>query len=64
MADNGIGCNAAEIRQKMEESGDECFALRNVKERIMMEYGTDGKFLFFSRPGHGTLVKLFLKLKI
>lgn len=62
VADNGAGCNAKEILQQIDEGGERCFALRNIKERIRLEYGDKGKFLFFSHPGKGTLVKLILIL--
>lgn len=63
VADNGIGCKAKDIKEKIAGTGEECFALRNIKERIWMEYGNEGKFLFFSHQGKGTLVKLILQLR-
>lgn len=64
VADDGAGCDANRIKAEIESEGESCFALRNVKERIRMEYGETGKFLFYSHLGKGTLVKLFLQLDI
>lgn len=63
VADNGVGCEKEEIIKKMEEeSGDDCFALKNIRDRIDLDYGKEGIFSFTSRSGAGTLVKLALPL--
>lgn len=63
VADNGIGCDQKEILKKMENKDTrECFALKNIRDRIFISYGEKGFFLFRSRKDVGTLVKIILPL--
>ena len=57
--DNGKGCDGRQVRREMEGTeGKEYFALRNIRERLRLKYGEDGKLLFYSIPGKGTYVRL------
>lgn len=61
--DDGIGCNQEEILRKVadkETPPDECFALRNIVERLRIEYGDTAKLQFHSKEGIGTWVKIYL----
>ncbi len=62
VADNGAGCDRAKILRQMEEDGKECFALKNIRDRLRLEYGDAAGFHFWSREGTGTIVKLTLPL--
>lgn len=60
VADNGIGCDRVKIRKQMEEEGEECFALKNIRDRLQLEYEGKACFHFWSREGTGTIVKLMI----
>lgn len=61
--DNGRGCDVHEIYERMlDENSRECFALKNIRDRIRLEYGSEGEFRLYSRPGHGTIAKIRLPL--
>ena len=59
VGDNGLGCDEYEIRKELEKTESaRCFALLNVKQRLELLYGADGKFRFYSRKNQGTLVSI------
>lgn len=63
VADNGVGCDKGQILLRMEtDAGTECFALKNIRDRLRLAYGNEGRFRFSSKKGTGTIVKLILPL--
>lgn len=68
--DNGIGMDELQLRRIWEEDNDKVFsgqrigryAIKNVKERLELEYGDDFKLAIKSQPGEGTLVRLQIPL--
>lgn len=62
--DNGMGCDPCEVYRRMEtENSRECFALKNIRDRIALEYGDEAQFRLYSRPGHGTVAKITIPLE-
>ena len=59
--DNGKGCDGKNVRREMDgEAGKEYFALRNIRERLRLKYGDEGKLVFYSKPGRGTFIRVEL----
>lgn len=62
--DNGKGCDLEEINRKMQEENNKaCFALKNIRDRIALAYGTKGQFHLYSRQGRGTVARIDLPLE-
>lgn len=61
--DNGRGCDGKKVRKEMEGTGGkEYFALRNIQKRLQLKYQNEGKLIFRSVPGKGTLVHMELPI--
>lgn len=66
--DNGIGMNEAQLRRIWEEDSDKFYsgqrigryAIKNVRERLMLKYGENFDLKIESRTGRGTLVTVSL----
>ena len=63
VADNGMGCDPKKIMEEIKKGGRECFALRNIQDRLRLEYDGRAVFRFWSRQGFGTIVKLILPIE-
>ncbi|ANE48820.1 hypothetical protein SY83_09160 [Paenibacillus swuensis] len=62
--DNGIGMNTARFHAGLTPQGiPSGYGIRNVEERIQLQYGPDYGVHMYSRPGIGTTVKLTLPHK-
>ena len=62
VADNGVGCDRMWVLEQLasEEDTGKCFALRNIRDRLRLEYGEAAGFHFWSKEGIGTIVKLYI----
>lgn len=61
--DNGRGCDGKRVREEMKGAeGKEYFALRNIQKRLQLNYQNEGKLIFRSIPGKGTLVHMELPI--
>lgn len=68
--DTGVGMNEEQLKRIWEEDGDRVFtgqrigryAIKNVKERLELRYGSHFELAIESQPGQGTLVRIRVPL--
>jgi len=63
VADDGVGADEREIRRYIAgDSPRASFALKNIHERIRLEYGEGYGLEFYSVHGQGTTVQIVLPI--
>jgi two-component system sensor histidine kinase YesM len=63
VSDDGVGADENEIRKYIAgDSPRASFALKNIHERLKLEYGEGYDLEFYSMPGKGTMVQILLPI--
>lgn len=62
ITDNGVGTDEQKIREIMqsEDQSHNAFALKNIDDRIKINYGIDYGLYFYSEKGKGTTVEVII----
>jgi len=64
ITDNGIGVDLERIESILNGYEDKSsYGIKNVNERIMLEYGKQYRLIYSNVPGGGTSVKLVIPIK-